>query len=245
MTRVLRSEWTKLRTVRATVWTPAVGFAAVPVLAAVVALTGSLQPDDTVFGASLTGAVIGQLAMAVLGVLVMSAEYGTGMVRTTFVATPHRHAVLAAKATAVAAVAFAGGLPASTAAYVTGRVLLAGEGYPPGEPVPALFGVALCFSVAALIGLAACVVLRHTAGALTVALGAILLPAMLGPVLGSWGRWVVAGAPATAVQKLSQSSDLTPDVAGSLGAWPTLLLVCGYTVAALAVAGRLLRTRDA
>ncbi|GAA5001363.1 hypothetical protein [Actinopolymorpha pittospori] len=64
MMSVLASEWTKLRTVSATRWAPVAAFTAVPALAALVALTRSLQPDDTILGGALTGAVVGQLGAA-------------------------------------------------------------------------------------------------------------------------------------------------------------------------------------
>ncbi|MGW5365144.1 hypothetical protein [Actinopolymorpha pittospori] len=245
MMNVLAGEWTKLHTVAATRWAPVAAFTAVPALAALVALTRSLQPDDTILGGALTGAVVGQLGAAILGVLMMSGEYRTGLIRTTFTATPRRLTVLGAKATVIVTLTYVGGLAAGTLGYATGRVLLAEEGYRPGEPVPALFGIALTFSATGLLGLTAAVILRHTAGALTLAIGVVLLPAILGPILGAWGRWVVAAAPTTALQKLAQSSDATAETMGGLGAWPTLALVCGYTIIALGIAGWLLRSRDA
>ncbi len=81
-------EWIKFRSVRSTVWTTA-ATAALPVLGAVfVAATGSLQPDDTVLGGSLTLSVVAQMLAAVVGALVVTGEYSSGTIRTTFAAVP-------------------------------------------------------------------------------------------------------------------------------------------------------------
>ena len=87
--------------------------------------------------------------------------------------------------------------------------------------------------------------LRHPAGAITTMVAVLLLPSMLGPLLGGWERWVAGGSPVAAMQKLSQSSDAAPDAVGSLGAWPSLWLICGYGLVALVGAALVFRRRDA
>jgi ABC-2 type transport system permease protein len=185
------------------------------------------------------------IAAASFGALVMSGEYGAGMIRTTFAACPRRLTVLAAKAVVVAAstlvLALAGGL----LAYQIGRLFLAGRGYPPGEPMPALLGVGLCFSAVAVLGLAVGAVLRHTAGAIIALVGVILLPTLIGPLFGDAQRWIAGASPTAALQKLAQSSDAAPDAVGSLGGWPSLWVVCAYTAAALAAGAWALERRDA
>lgn len=242
--RALWAEWIKVRSTRPTVWTPAAIVVLLPALAAFVGATGSLQPDDTVLGGSLTGAVLGQIVAAVFGVLVVSGEHGTGLIRSTLQAVPRREAVLAAKAVVAAVPAFVLTLLGSTAAYLVGDALLAGKGYAQGTPVPALIGVALCGAAAALLGLAFGVLLRHSAGAICAVIGVILLPSLLGPLFGDLRRWVAGASPA-ALQKLAQTSDATPEAVGTLGAWPSLWLVCGYSMALLVCAGLALRHRDA
>jgi ABC-2 type transport system permease protein len=242
---VLLSEWTKLCTVRSTLWTVAALAVVTPAVAVFVGLTGSLQPDDTVLGGSLTGATVAQLVAAVLGVLVVAPEFGSGLIRTTLAASPRRWTVLGAKAALVATVVFVVALAGSTLAYVIGDALLAGDGYPQGDPLPALPGVAASVAVVGVLGLALGVILRSAAGAIGAAAGVMLVPPLLGPLFGDWQAWVVGGMPAAALQKLAQSSDAAAGAAGSLGGWPSLLLVGGYTAAMLAAAGWLLRTRDA
>lgn len=241
--RAVASEWVKFASVRATVWTTA-AFALLPVVGAVfVAATGSLQPDDTVLGGSLTLTVPALMLAAVVGALSMCGEYGSGTVRTTFAAIPRRGTVLAAKAVLVAGVAYALALPSCAAAYLVGDALLA-DGRAQGEALPALFGVAAAFSVAALLGLAVGTLVRHAAGAVTAVVAVLLLPALFGPLFGGAERWVAGATPTAALEKLTQTSDASAEAVGSLGAWPSLLLVAGYTSAALLVSGVLLRRRD-
>ena len=236
------AEWIKLRSIRSTCWA-LVGMAVVvPALAVFVGVTGSLQPDDTVLGGSLTGVVLGQLAAAILGALVVTTEHGTTM-RTTFTACPRRTTVLAAKAVTVAAVVFPVSLVACTGAVLLGDRLIDGD-HRPGEPMPALLGIAACLTVSALLGLAVGAVARQSAGAVTAVIGIVLLPSMLGPLFGDLQRWVVGAAPSATLQKLTQTSDATADVVGSLGAWPSLAAFVAVTLAALLVARRLTERRD-
>jgi len=240
----LRSEWTKLRTVRSAPWTLAAMAACVIGVAAFVGASRSLQPDDTVLGGSLTGATLGLVVAAGFGVLVMTAEHASGTIRATLMACPRRGVVLAAKAAVTAAPLLLVALGACLVAYRLGAVMLSGHGYAPGTPLPALLGVAACFSVTGLLGLAVGTVLRHAAAAITTMVAIILLPSLLGPLLGDWQRWVAGASPMAALQKLSQTSDAAPDAVGSLGAWPSLWLVCGYAAAALLGAAAVLQRRD-
>jgi ABC-2 type transport system permease protein len=240
----LAAEWTKLRTVRSALSTLAAMAAFVVGIAVFVGATRSLQLDDTILGGSLTGATFGLLVGASFGVLGMSREYATGTIGATLMACPRRGVVLAAKATVTAVVMFGVALAACFLAYQVGTVMLP-DGYAPGTPMPALLGVALCFSVTGVLGLAAGTVLRHSAGAITTMVAVLVLPSLMGPLLGGWQRWVAGASPVAALQKLAQSSDAAPDAVGSLGAWPSLGLVCGYALLALAGAVLLFGRRDA
>ncbi|WP_243745291.1 ABC transporter permease subunit [Streptomyces hainanensis] len=241
--RALAHEWIKFRSVRSTVWTTA-ATAVLPVPGAVfVAATGSLQPDDTVLGGGLTFTVPALILAAVVGALVICGEYGSGTIRTTFAAVPRRGTVLAAKATLVAALLYALSLPAATAAYLTADALLDGD-HAQGDPLPALLGVAAAFSVAGLLGLAVGTLIRHAAGSVATVIALLLLPSLLGPLFGEAERWIAGMSPTAALEKLIQSSDASVDAVGSLGAWPSLTLVTGYTVLALSAGTASLRRRD-
>ncbi|MFF0724366.1 ABC transporter permease [Streptomyces sp. NPDC004134] len=238
----------KFRSVRSTIWTMA-ATAALPVAGAVfVAATGSLQPDDTVLGGSLTGAVVAQMLAAVLGALVTTGEYSSGTIRTirtTLAANPRRGIVLAAKAGLVATVLYATSLLSCTVAYLVGDAMLDDGAYAQGEPLPALFGIAGSFAAAGVLGLAVGTLVRHSAGAVTTVIGVLLLPSLFGPVFGAAQRWIAGVSPTAALEKLMQTSDASAEAVGSLGAWPSLWLVVAYTTAVPAAAAAVLRTRDA
>jgi ABC-2 type transport system permease protein len=239
----LAFEWTKFASLRSTVWTTvAVGL--VTVLGAVfVGLTGSLQPDDTVLGGSLTTSVPSLLIAGVVGALTMCGEYAGGTIGSTLAAVPRRGRVLAAKATLLAALLYVISLAACTVAYLLGDAILDGS-YDQGEPLPALFGIAALFSIVGVLGLAIGTLLRHSAGAVTAVVALMLLPSLFGPLFGDLQRWIAGATPTAAVQKLIQTSDATPETVGSLAAWPSLGLVAAYTAAALLLAAGVLRRRD-
>lgn len=241
----LAAEWTKARTLPSVIGIWAAAVAVVPVIAVFVGLTRSLQPDDTVLGGSLTGAVFAQIAGALAGVLVMTGEYGSGTIRATLAASPRRGTVLLAKAVLVAAGTFTAGLLGGLVAARIGAVFLSDAGYAAGDPMPALIGVALSVAAVGLIGLALGTLLRSSAAGAIAVIGVLLAPALVGPLFGDWQRWVVGASPLSVLQKLAQSSDVSPEVAGSLGGWASLVLLCGAAILAVAVAGRVLRARDA
>ncbi|APS21559.1 ABC transporter [Streptomyces sp. Tue 6075] len=242
--QALAYEWIKFRSVRSTVWTT-VATAVLPVLGAVfVATTGSLQSDDTVLGGSLTLSVVAQMLAAVVGALVVTGEYSSGTIRTTFAARPRRSTVLAAKAALVAGVMYVLALASCTLAYLVGDALLPEGRYAQGEPLPALFGIAASFAVAAVLGLAVGTLVRHSAGAVTTVIGLLLLPSLFGPLFGDAERWIAGLSPTAALEKLTQTSDAASDAVWSLGPWPSLLLVAGYTTALTLGALVLLRRRD-
>ncbi|WP_420075694.1 ABC transporter permease [Streptomyces sp. JL3001] len=239
--QALAHEWIKFRSVRSLVWTT-VAAAVVPVLGAVfVAATGSLQPDDTVFGAGLTLSVPAQMLVAVAGALVITGEYGSGTIRTT----PRRATVLAAKAALLASLTYVSALVSCALAHVVGDALLDHDRYAQGEPLPALFGIAASFTLAALLGLAVGTLVRHSAAAVIAVLGVLLLPSLLGPLFGDAQRWIAGSSPTATLQKLTQTSDATAETVGSLGPWPSLLLVAICTAALLLLAALTLRRRDA
>lgn len=244
-TEVLVAEWTKFRTVRSTVWTLVAASALIPVFAVFVGLTGSLQPDDTILGGSLTGATVAQMVAAAFGVLVMTSEYGNKMVHTTFAASPKRGRVLAAKAVVISGVLFVTTLVFTMIAYGIGTALLSSDDYATGQLFPALFGIALCFSATGVFGLAIGTLLRNSAGAITAVLGFLLLPALLGPLFGDLQRWVTGGTPTAVLERLTQTSDATPEIVGSIGAWPSLWVMCAYCVGALLLGAAQLKRRDA
>lgn len=243
MTALFTAEARKLASLRSLWGTAAAGGVVTVAVAVFVGLTGSLQPDDTVLGGSLTGVVMAQILAGVLGALVMTSEAGSGTLAPTLVAAPRRNRVLLAKAAVVAAVTTVVGLVASVAAVLLGGVLISGD-HATGEPFPALLGVALALGVAAVMGLAVGTLVRHSGGAVAAIVGVVLLPQLFGPLFGDLQPWVMGLSPATALQKMTQSSDASAEVAGSLGPWPSLLALAALAAVLLAVAARSLARRD-
>ncbi len=242
--RALAAESIKVTSTRSLRWTFVAFAVLMPVMAVFVGLTGSLQPDDTILGGSLTGAPLAQIVAAAFGAIVMTGEYSTGTIRPTLAAVPRRGTVLAAKAIVVAVSVFVVGLASSAAAYLVGRVLLSTDTYATGDPVPALAGVAASLAALAVLGVAVGALLRHSAGAVAAVVGVALLPPLVAPAFGDVQRWVAGASPTSALEKMTQTSDAAPDVVGSLGAWPSLAVVAVYTVAAVVGASAVLQARD-
>ena len=167
------------------------------------------------------------------------------MIHTTFAASPRRSSVLVAKAVVISGVLFVTTMVFNLVAYGIGTVLLSSDDYATGELLPALFGIALCFSATGILGLAIGTFLRNSAGAITAALGFLLLPALVGPLFGDLQRWVTGGTPTAALERLTQTSNATPEIVGSIGAWPSLWVMCAYCLGALMLAALQLNSRDA
>lgn len=126
--RAMAAEWTKLWSVRSTMWTLIATVVAVVGLAAIG--TGTVSPSDIIDDPtrrSLIGIFLGQLIFGVLGVLVMSAEYGTGTIRATLSAVPRRPAVLAAKVLVFGAVAVVVSEVLTFAAFAVGQAILSAK----------------------------------------------------------------------------------------------------------------------
>lgn len=244
LTRTVWFEWTKTWSVRATTWTFLATVALLPVMAVFVAVTGSLQPDDTVLGASLTAAPLSLVVAAAFGALGVTGEYKTGLITTTLVAAPVRSRVVMAKTLVTAGSLFVATLPAAAVAFLIGRWLL-DPGYAMGEPWPALVGVAAHLATAGALGIAIGLLLRHSGGAISAIVAIALLPGLLGPLFGDLQPWVAGASPIAALEKMTQTSDALPQVVGTLGAWPSLAITVATTAALVVVAGWRLRSRDA
>jgi hypothetical protein len=191
--QLIASEWTKLRTVRSTIWTLVVTVAAVigtgALATAVTAahwrsggIADHIGFDPT--ARSLAGLFLGQISIGVLGVLTMSAEYSTGTIRSTLAAAPNRPLVLACKALVFGAVALVTSEVITFAAFLLGQDLL--KGTTPyaslGQPgvLRAVAGAGLVLTVVGLFALALATIIRHTAGAIAAYVGVMLvLPLIL------------------------------------------------------------------
>ena len=186
--RVLHSEWIKLRSLRSTALTLAAAVLTMVAMGWIIAWAtnrnwSELRPDEqAAFSAidfTLAGSTLAQLAIGVLGVLLITGEYATGMIRATFGAVPRRLPVLWAKAALYAAVTFVLMLLASLAAFLGGQELLGTHGTTLSAPgaVRAVVGVAGYLTLIGVFAVALGFIIRSTAGGVASLFGAAARPA--------------------------------------------------------------------
>jgi ABC-2 type transport system permease protein len=288
----IRSEFTKLRSVRSTYWTIAalvivsVGIAAI----AGVAITSNLHGNpQNKAGLDSTQSVLGgffelgQLVITVLGALVITSEYSTGMIRTSLTAMPRRGNVYAAKLIVFTTVALILSLVTAFIAFFVGQSLLSGSGVgaslfhsvtipananmspPPGGPgsgqppvvtfsgtdvisagsvLTAIIGSALFVTAVALIAFGLGTIIRHTAGAITSAIGLMFVLPIIIQLLPSQWRWdVMRFFPDAAGRVISVTVGQTNPHLWS--AWPQFGVTLIYAAVLLAVGAYLFRKRDA
>ena len=246
---LLACEWTKFRSVRSTYWSLLVAVVtpvAVSVLVTVAfadAPASAGPPPDPLLAEviSLEYAVI---AVAVMGVLAFSAEYSTGLIRTTFTAAPRRRAVLAAKAVVLGTVTLAAGELVAFTSFFLVQAVLAGHHQSvslsrPGVP-GAVLAAGLLLCVCALLGLALGSIIRHTAGGIAATIAVIVVPAILGLLPAPWngriGRFTLLEA-ARQVTALHPAANLfSPGL--------SLLVMLAWPAVALAAAAVLITRRD-
>jgi ABC-2 type transport system permease protein len=255
--RVLNSELIKIRTLRSTFWT---------LLAAVVATFGlglvfswgfatRLADHARPIGDAATLAVtvplrpyvIAQLAVGVLGVMVITGEYSTGMIRATLAAVPGRLPVLWAKSAVFGAIVLVLMEAVSFATFLGGEAILSSQHVQASLATPQALrivaGVGLYLTVVGLLGTALGAIIRSTAGAIAALFGILLVLPVLGEVLNltSWGKHITPYLPSNAGGDLLTNA---PDP-GSLGPWTGFGVFVLYTAAAMAAASYLLKRRDA
>lgn len=252
---VLRSEWLKFRSLRSSPIAVAVTIAGMVALgwifsAADASRWPEMRPQAKLHfdptDVSLRGYVLAQLVLGVLGVLIVSGEYGTGMIRATFSAVPTRLPVFWAKAGMFAVVAFVVGTVSSFAAFLGGQAFLSSQHIETSLSAPgvfrAVFGVGLYLTLVGLLGVALGWLIRHTAGAIATLFGLLLvLPGIAEALPDSWAPHVVPYLPSNAGQALLA---VRPD-STMLAPWTGFAVFCGYVAVALVLAGVLLKRRDA
>ena len=249
-----RMEWLKLRTVRSTGWVLLVFAAGMIGLAILVMIhqhwATMSAPDRASFDPtemSFAGLAIGQLALGVLGALVITTEFSSGMIRATLAAVPRRPLLLAAKAAVLGAVTLVAGEIFAFAAFAAGELVLRSPAPHAtlGQP-GVLRAVLMAGAYPALIALVALglgAVIRHTAGAISAVAGILfVLPLILLPLgtsiqnsVGQFLPMVIAENSLTAVKPVAHS--LSPGVGFGM--------LCVYAAVALLAGGWALARRDA
>jgi ABC-2 type transport system permease protein len=259
---VLRSEWIKLRSLRSTVWSYVAVVVIVVGMALVLAssiaagddsapdtLGGSVEAQAGLFVQSSTvGVFLGQLVVAVLGVLVIGGEYSTGMSRSTFTAVPKRLPVLAAKAAVLFVVTFLVGLVATVLAFLASAAVYAPHDVSASLTDPDVFmpllGASLYLALVAVFSLGVGMMVRASAGGIGIVLAFLLVvPTILQLIPADWAQDIHPYLLATAGTNMFAPTEITgPEV---LTTWEDLLVVLGWVAASVAGAATLLVKRDA
>ncbi|HET6910257.1 MAG TPA: ABC transporter permease [Mycobacteriales bacterium] len=253
--RVLHSEWIKFRSVRSSWLTLAITMLLVIGLGTLfTAARASRWPprdpgelltfDPTRI--SLAGVFLAQLAVGVLGVLVVTAEYSTGTIRATFTAAPRRLAVYLAKPLLFAALSLIALVPTAFAAFALGQHMLSSKHIQTTLSAPgvtrAVIGAALYLAVVGLFGVALGWLLRHTAGAISTLFGVLLILPLLAHVLPSpWdsdvNKWLPSGAGQAVFAVRADPSTFAP--------WTGFGVFCMYVAACLVLGAVTVLRRDA
>jgi ABC-2 type transport system permease protein len=255
---LLRSEWTKIRSLRSSVAAlvllvvTTIGFTALFVgltvgqwdkLDRVQKLTYQLDPTRLILGA---GFQLSQLAVCVLGVLVIANEYSSGTIRASLLAVPHRTPMLMAKAAVFAVVVFVVGEIAALGAFAVGAPILHSK-VPIGIGDPgvlkAILGAGLYGAVLGVFSIAIGAIVRHTAGGIAGIIAFVLVLAPLTQLIpGSIGDHVYAYLPTSAGQLMINVRQGPNDL---LTPWQGFGVMCLWTAVLMLVANYMLRHRDA
>jgi ABC-2 type transport system permease protein len=246
------AELTKFRSIRSTYWSLAVAAVlavgmAVLIPAVTMHLWSGMSPADRAglnpTESSLVGFIFGQLAIGVLGVLAITSEYSTGLIRTTLAAVPRRRTLLWAKATVVGGIALVSGLLLSLTSFLVGQAIFAGKHVEAslGDPGVArvVLGMGFYIGVIALVGLGLGTVIRHTAGTIVALVGIMfVIPIVIEFLPKSWAsgaqHWMLSEAGGTLITVHTADASMSPARA---------VLVCLLWVGATLAAGALLISR--
>jgi ABC-2 type transport system permease protein len=255
---ILLAEWTKIRSVRSTVWSLII------FLVLTVGLTYTFTAIDSHLWNSLppgrravvladpagvvlaAGVNFGQLAICVLGVLIMSSEYSTGVIRASLLAVPRRFTMLVAKVIVFGLLVIVIAELAAFASFFIGSAVLHSHvSVSLSDPgvLRAVYGTGLYLTVLGLLALAIGSIVRHTAGGIAIVLGLIIVLEPLSSLLPeSWGAHIHAYLPTVAGREITRA----PQGGGQLlTAWQGFGVFCLWTVLVLAVAAVFLDKRDA
>jgi ABC-2 type transport system permease protein len=248
---VARMEWIKLRSLRSTWWTLAITVGGAVAMAVVIGANTRNRAGDLTNNA-LAGVVPGLLLTGVLGVLMMTGEYTSGMIRATLAAVPRRPLVLAAKAAVFGVVALGAGEAASLISFLASGAALR-HGIPaPSLAQPGVLRAVLLagasFSLIGLLGLGLGAIVRHTAAAIAVLAGGVYVAAQfvgaVAPGTAPYMPVLIIGnsLSTTKPQACPPQAALCPHF---LSAWAGLGMLCLYAAATLGAGGWLLARRDA
>lgn len=257
--RVVRSEWIKLRSLRSTFWTLiavvviVVGLAAllsavVPKASALGAQVPPSQLADFVTNTATSGLMFAQLVVAVLGVLVISGEFSTGMIRSSFAAVPRRFPVLAAKAIVLFLTSFIVGLVSIAISWAIAVPVLTGKGYKGDlftqDTLWAILGAALYLGLVSVFALGVGTIVKSSAGGIATALGVLFLLPILANVFGGLmnQKWVIDAAHYLIS---NAGTGMSGGTNGTLEPWANVVTVFVWAAVSFVLGAILLQRRDA
>jgi ABC-2 type transport system permease protein len=206
--RTVHSEWVKLASIRSTWWTT---LAMIVVGAGFTTIICGVYADDIANGTSndstgefiTQGLLFSQISAVVIGALVVTSEYGTGLIRATLAATPVRSRVLAAKAVVISGFLFVVGTVTAFAGYFGGNAFFRSQGVgislTDEHILRSMFGAGLYMAGLGLLAAAFGLLLRHTAAAISVVLGLVfIIGQVVGLIPGTVGEWIMKLMPGNA-----------------------------------------------
>lgn len=250
--RTVRSEWIKFSSIRSTWWTTlamiVMGAGFTTIICGVVANDiGSGRSGDSPGNYITQGLIFSQISAVVLGALVVTSEYGTGLIRSTLAATPVRARVLAAKALVLSGFLFVIGTVTAFAGYFGGNAFFrnAGVGISLGDPhiLRSMFGAGLYLAGLGVLSAAVGLLVRHTAAAISIVLGLVFIIGQVVQLIpGTVGEWIMKLMPGNAGPGIVVPVSFGPHM---LAPW-TGFAVFVAEIAVLGVAGlAMFQKRDA
>jgi ABC-2 type transport system permease protein len=257
--RVLLSEFTKFRSLRSTLYTLLTAVVLMIGIGALFSAVTASQYDTfsatdrasfSPVSTSLQGTVFAVVAFGVLGVLTISGEYSTGMIRSSLTVVPRRLPVLRGKVAVFAGTIFSVSLVASCISFFVGQALLNSHHLAVSITAPgalrSVIGAALYVTVAGLIGVALGALFRNTAAGISTFVGAFfVIPPLAGLLPSSVGSHLSPYLPSNAGGALWGAVSNTPNESNALSPWTGFALLSGYAVVLIAAAAWRMRRSDA
>jgi ABC-type transport system involved in multi-copper enzyme maturation permease subunit len=254
--RLIRAEWTKIRSVRSTAWSlvllvvAGVGLNTLIVGLTIASWSTTSASQKHSFAVDPTGFLspaiaIAEIPLCVLGALVITSEYSTGMIRASVLAVPRRVPMLAAKAVVFSVLALVVGEVIGFVSYLIAQTII-GNRLPESlrdlSTLRAVAGVGLFLAVIGLFSFAAGAIIRHTAAAITAVVGFVIVVSTLAALIpGSAGKHIQAYLPAPAGLMITHAHQETSDL---LSPWQGFGVMCVWTILLMGAAAYMLKRRD-
>uniref|UniRef100_A0AAU2VMA6 ABC transporter permease n=1 Tax=Streptomyces sp. NBC_00008 TaxID=2903610 RepID=A0AAU2VMA6_9ACTN len=245
----IASEWTKIRSVRSTMWTLGVQIALLLVIGLLSAIAVDVSDGDLgstpVLSLGFFGVLLGSICVITLGVMTIASEYGTGMIRTTMTACPSPGRVLGAKALVFFLLTFVLTTVMTSVVAVLQTAILDADAPSGADWLRSTVGVGLYIATLGLLSLAIGALIRHSAGAITIMIGVVLLPLVLAifmfaESLATLQRWLLEYS---IPNQLSNFYDASVTESGPSG-WEPLWIILGVTAVAMGGAYLAMSRRD-